>query len=167
MRLCRILDDPRSPEEKLISSIFDSQDERPLSVDERQELRRLISETEGEFSGREDRLKKLAAKETLPLSSDEQVLLYDLILYVPLSTEEREELEAHKAYSEARNDLCAWVGTFGLLQYLLAPTALILAMAQATLRVGWRRILAIICACTTVLSIVLMFYRGYLSSLGW
>ena len=165
-RCLRILDVPRSAEEKLISSIFNSRDERPLSADERQELQKLISETEGDFLGREDQLRKLAAKVTLPLSSEEGVLLYNLILYAPLSSDEEKELEADKARAEANSALFGWVGSFGQLQYLLAPIALILAVAQSMLRIRWRRIAAIICTCTTVLSIVLMFYRGYFSSLG-
>jgi hypothetical protein len=84
----------------------------------------------------------------------------------PLSPAERDSIRRNVA----RNRLRGVVGSWGLLQYLLAPATVLLS---ATLMLQRRppvsvgtRVVAAVCVSLNLLAGVSMIHRGYMSSLG-
>ena len=73
-------------------------------------------------------------------------------------------LERQRAKARLHN----WVCTIGLLQYVLAPTALAWSLYFVATRRALRyRLGGVLTAVVSGVSIVMMFYRGYYASLGW
>jgi hypothetical protein len=67
-----------------------------------------------------------------------------------------------------RDQLRALVETFGLLQYLLSPLLLILAiLVLLQSRRSWVKAGATISLVLSSIAMTLMFYREYFQSLGW
>jgi hypothetical protein len=67
----------------------------------------------------------------------------------------------------ARDELREWVGSWGVLQYLLTPFAILLAVAvMFSRRPRWQRFVAGSCGLISIGVAALTFYRGYLSALG-
>jgi len=83
-----------------------------------------------------------------------------------------QELQITKAIHEANLEslLRDIVSSFGLLQYLIAPAAFVLslrlAVANRQKHVPYR-LFAVILACLALPAIILMFYRGYFTAIGW
>jgi len=89
-------------------------------------------------------------------------------MHRPLTSEERRDMEETIARYKANNRLHSAVETDGLLQYLLAPIALIASLAVAlSKRSRPKRLAARVTMVTSLAGIVMMFYRGYFTSLGW
>ena len=66
-----------------------------------------------------------------------------------------------------RDQLRAIVATFGLMQYLLAPLLLTLAVLTVVrTRSGWVRLVGSCCSLIALFALTLMYYRGYYTSLG-
>lgn len=85
-----------------------------------------------------------------------------------LSPEETAQMRREVAQAKAENDLYFWVSTMGILQYLLAPMALVWSLVVAVSRRDRRRrAVAAIVATASAVSLLIMFCRGYYSSLGW
>jgi hypothetical protein len=79
-----------------------------------------------------------------------------------------ERLTSHTRYAQARDKLHGLVSTWGLLQYLIAPVSLLWAVVLAVLKSTLRfRLVAAAAAVAALVCVVLMFYRGYFTSLGW
>lgn len=101
-------------------------------------------------------------------------LEHKIPLEMDLSREQKDEVEPlfRKKYPnieklENINRLCDWVSTWGILQYLLAPSMLILSIVQVR-RTKQKALksFGIITLVFSVVAMFLMFYRGYFSSLG-
>lgn len=70
--------------------------------------------------------------------------------------------------NNARDQLRAAVQTLGIVQYVLAPLALIFSLAVFfKTRRSWASVVATFSAASAVVAIWLMFYRDYYGSLGW
>jgi len=70
--------------------------------------------------------------------------------------------------SSPRDQLREVVESYGLMQYLLAPFLLIISvLVIAKSRSVSAKILGSVCTFVSMSAISLMFYREYLSSLGW
>jgi hypothetical protein len=83
----------------------------------------------------------------------------------PYTREQQHSIDAENAL---KSELHSWVDGMGLLQYLLGPFTLVWAIviffadrAKAT------RLPSAVCVVRSVVSIGLMFYRSYFTSLGW
>ncbi len=85
------------------------------------------------------------------------------------TAEQEAEIEREIERAEENSDFRDFVSSWGQAQYLVAPLAMWLSMLivinKAVPRGG--RIIAAIAAAASACSIVLMFYRGYFTSLGW
>ena len=70
--------------------------------------------------------------------------------------------------NNARDQLRAAVGTFGLMQYILTPLLLIFSLAVffKTSR-SWTHAVAAFSVFASVIAISVMLYRSYWESLGW
>jgi hypothetical protein len=81
---------------------------------------------------------------------------------------EKRQAFADMQINEPRNKLRGLIQGTGLLQYLIAPAALVMALI-------WRRsekrplacIVADLCCVSAAFCMYMMVYRGYFSSLGW
>lgn len=84
----------------------------------------------------------------------------------PLSPAEREEIRRHVALNRLRDV----VGSWGLLQYLLVPAALLVCAAAVLQRrpalPTHARVVAAVCGALNLLAGASMLHRGYFSSLG-
>ena len=86
----------------------------------------------------------------------------------PYSENEQRRIDAKLANNSLRNELHDWVESGGLLQYLLAPVAIVWAiMIFWSQRSLFSRLLSGASAMCAAVSIGFMLYRGYLTSLGW
>lgn len=85
----------------------------------------------------------------------------------PYSAAETALLASELDENRRRSALRAWVGGMGILQYLLAPAAVLWAVQiSSTGRSCCQRLLAGTCVLLNLICIALMFYRAYWSSLG-
>jgi len=86
-----------------------------------------------------------------------------------LTRSQRQEIDQAARKADLNNRFLAFVSTWGLAQYVLAPLAMLLSLGEAVLRRETRRYRQAACvpAGVALLCIILMFYRGYFSSLGW
>lgn len=99
---------------------------------------------------------------------NEESLPYDR----PLTDEQEAEIDRRLApmipQIENNGKLRTLVGTWGLLQYVLAPLCLAWAVRLVlSMRLPRFRMAAGVFAVCSAISICLMFYRGYFTSLGW
>jgi hypothetical protein len=90
----------------------------------------------------------------------------DVRLTRALTVQERQEMEYDVFRERANALLRTTVEVFGLWQYVLAPICLIWSIRAAKNRRRAKRIAAGVFTVTSAVSIVLMFYRGYFTSLG-
>ncbi len=80
----------------------------------------------------------------------------------PYSAAEQRSLESMKNLHASHTYLQWWVGSFGIVQYFLAPAALILAIFCSVSLAGWvSKSTAGLCAFLDAASIVLMLTRNY------
>jgi hypothetical protein len=87
-------------------------------------------------------------------------------LKAPPSVEELNSFETWRQRALRENRLHWWVSTFGVLQYLLAPLAVIWA-AFLALKSRKHRVPSIVFAGLALMCIVMMLHRQYFQSLGW
>ncbi|HEY4261366.1 MAG TPA: hypothetical protein VGM98_14460 [Schlesneria sp.] len=86
----------------------------------------------------------------------------------PYSVAEQATIDAEVDHNRRNSTLRAWVGSMGLLQYVLAPAALFWSLdIVVSDRLRGRRVVAGLCGLLNLICIALMYYRGYWSSLGW
>jgi hypothetical protein len=86
----------------------------------------------------------------------------------PYSPTELATIDAEVDHSRRNSTLRAWVGSMGLLLYVLAPAALLWSLdIVVSDRSRGRRLFAGLCGLLNLVCIALMYYRGYWSSLGW
>ncbi|MGD8522597.1 MAG: hypothetical protein PVF56_15725 [Desulfobacterales bacterium] len=90
------------------------------------------------------------------------------LLNRPLTADERIQMQKDVSRARNKNALLGMVSSFGLLQYILAPFSLIWSFTIAKRNANTaKRILSALFVITNLISIVLMVYRGYFTSLGW
>ncbi len=86
----------------------------------------------------------------------------------PYLDAEQAWIDNQVALYELNSKLRDWVGGMGLLQYLLAPIALLWSLWLFRIAASWaERLLVVGCTISNLTSTYLMFYRGYFESLGW
>ena len=92
----------------------------------------------------------------------------EALLNRPLTADERNQMQKDVSYAKDKNALLGMVSSFGLLQYILAPLSLIwsFTIAKRNANIA-KRILSALFVISNFISIVLMVYRGYFTSLGW
>jgi len=84
----------------------------------------------------------------------------------PLTEAQRQEMEKTVAKALANNRLRDFVGSAGLLQYLLVPTLLILSVV-GLLRAGSTRLAFVFPLIVALICGWRMFHLAYFTSLGW
>ncbi len=90
------------------------------------------------------------------------------LLSRPLTKAESIQMEKDISRGTAKNALLGAVSSFGLLQYIFAPSSFILSIIIATRnRKKLKIIVSSFFAISSFICIVLMLYRGYFTSLGW
>lgn len=86
----------------------------------------------------------------------------------PYTSEQQQLIDTELAENALRSELHSWVDGMGLLQYFLGPFALVWAIAIfIAARTSTIRVTSALCMMCSAVSIGLMFYRGYFTSLGW
>jgi hypothetical protein len=86
----------------------------------------------------------------------------------PYSPAEQATIDAEVDHNQRNSTLRDWVGGMGLLQYVLAPAALLWSLDIVISDRSRRgRVVAGLCGLLNLICIALMYYRGYWSSLGW
>jgi len=86
----------------------------------------------------------------------------------PLTEIQQKELQRELDQSHANSALRHWVQTWGLLQYVLAPLAVVLSLVLLIRAPSWRGRLGFsLLGTLSGGAVVLMLYRGYFTSLGW
>ena len=85
----------------------------------------------------------------------------------PWSQAEQALIEQTLREARQHSELYDWVSGPGLWQYVLIPASLVSAGWLLTTRDRRVRAVACGCAASSVIALVLMFYRGYFTSLGW
>ena len=92
----------------------------------------------------------------------------EALLNRPLTADERIQMQKDVSYAKDKNALLGMVSSFGLLQYILAPLSLIwsFTIAKRNANIA-KRILSALFVISNFISIGLMVYRGYFTSLGW
>jgi hypothetical protein len=86
----------------------------------------------------------------------------------PYTDAEQASIDTAIARNTLNSQLRNWVSGMGLLQYLLAPIALLssLVLFRGTENRAVR-FASVACAVSNMTSMYLMVYRGYFTSLGW
>ncbi|QDV61054.1 hypothetical protein [Crateriforma conspicua] len=86
----------------------------------------------------------------------------------PYTDAEQALIDTEIARNKLSFQLRDWVSGMGLLQYILAPVALLssLVLMRGTENLAVR-FASVACAVSNVTSMYLMFHRGYFTSLGW
>jgi hypothetical protein len=86
----------------------------------------------------------------------------------PLTPDERDQMRREVDHATCRNQLRSAVSTWGVIQY---PAVLLQLLCSLTLLLGalsrGKKVLGAAGTILAVISAILMFYRGYFSSLGW
>ena len=141
----------------------------PLTRKQSEWLLGLIATHDGPLSQSElDHLAELARSQDPITTAEDRDQLWRLIVWAPLTAEENADMMERRRHAKNRNRLRAIVGTWGLLQYVIAPLALILAVTGIAAAKRWTsKAAAIACGAVALACIVLMFSRGYLTSLGY
>ena len=89
------------------------------------------------------------------------------IMREPLTDAERALLEEELAKSARLASLYEWLSTAGLMQYVVAPLAVLLSLVSVVRTNSWRvRGASIALAVVALVCVWMMVYRGYASSLG-
>jgi len=92
----------------------------------------------------------------------------ETLLNRPLATDERNRMERDISRGRANNALLGTVSSVGLLQYFFAPLSFIWSLAIAVRNKNKiKRMISSFFVMSSLISIVLMLYRGYFTSLGW
>ena len=90
------------------------------------------------------------------------------VMAAPLTVEEQRFCYSERQKNLARGSLVNWLSTMGMLQYILAPTVLVLSIYTISfVQRKSVRIIAALTLCVGVACCATMFYRGYFTSLGW
>ena len=91
----------------------------------------------------------------------------ETLLTRPLTESERLQMQKDIEQANTMNALKGSVSGYGMLQYILAPVAFILSiMLVISRRPMYKRIICALFALSSLIAMVLMFYRGYFTSLG-
>ena len=92
----------------------------------------------------------------------------ETLLRRPLTRDERDQMEKDVSHAHAWNSLRGFVGTFGLMQYFFASLSfvwsLLIAMRSSNKN---KKVVSTLFIVSNSICIVMMFYRGYFTSLGW
>ena len=89
------------------------------------------------------------------------------LLTRPLTESERLQMQKDIEQADTMNALKGMVSGYGIWQYIFAPVALILSIVMAiSRRPMYKRIMCAVFALSSLIAMVLMFYRGYFTSLG-
>lgn len=104
----------------------------------------------------------------LPVHPGSDQLLESSTAELPYTAMESEMIASALDESRCNSALRDWVSSVGILQYLLAPAALLWSV-QIAITNGYRRqrILGAACGALNLICVALMFFRGYWSSLSW
>ena len=92
----------------------------------------------------------------------------ETLLHRSLTKDERDQMEKVVSHAHAWNSLHGFVSTFGLMQYFFASLSfvwsLLIAMRSSNKN---KKVVSTFFIVSTSICIVMMFYRGYFTSLGW
>lgn len=86
----------------------------------------------------------------------------------PYTASEQQFVDTEMTKNGRHNAILAWVGSFGLLQYILAPLGFSLSFfAFKSNHTPSLRCLSVFCGVCNLAAITIAIYRGYFTSLGY